>query len=59
MQRARTEREWRCQLTHRCRKWGRLVSIYGKRAKVADLGPIPLPPVSMVEYYTPVKNEQK
>lgn len=59
MERARTEREWRCQLILRSRRWVRLVQEHGKKADLADLGPIPLPPVSMVEYYTDTRYRRK
>ena len=43
----------------RSRRWERLVHEHGKKADLADLGPIPLPPVSMVEYYTDTRDAKK
>jgi hypothetical protein len=55
---ARTEWEWRCQLTQRSHEWSRLRVLHGDKANLADLGPIPLPPVSLVEYHTRRRREQ-
>jgi len=50
--RATTEIEWQRQLKKRVRKWMSMRAKLGDRAKVYNLGPMPLPPVSLVEYYT-------
>ena len=31
----------------------------GKRANVDELGPMPLPPQSLIDYFAPNRNEQK
>jgi hypothetical protein len=55
--RATTEIEWQRQLKKRVRKWMNMRARLGERAKVYNLGPMPLPPVSLVEYYT--RNKRK
>jgi hypothetical protein len=56
-QRATTEIEWQRQLKKRVRKWVSMRAKSGERAKVYNLGPMPLPPISLVEYYTRNKRE--
>jgi len=55
--RAETEIEWQRQLKKRVRKWTIMRARLGDQANVHDLGPMPLPPVSLVEYYT--RNKRK
>ena len=56
---ARTEREWQRLLKERGRRWTRMRLKSGKRANVDELGPMPLPPQSLIDYFTPTEARQK